>query len=386
MERILIIDDEKNIRESLAMILEDAGYSIQRAKDGDEALQMLSDVSLVLLDIRLPNKNGIEVLKEIVSVRKDLSVIMISGQGTLQLIDEALKIGAIDFIEKPLVKSKILTSVRNTLELKRLQEENKNLREENKNLWQMIEKKYEMKGKSASIEAISKKIFRGAPTDLCVLIKGEKGTGKELSARTIHQNSMRKGMPFTVINCDATHSDMIEKELFGCKEETGKLELTNGGTLLLEEIEKIPLNVQAKITNVIQEGKLQRIEGNEDIQVDVRVIGTTTKNPENEVKKKRLEPSFYHCLKEITLTVSPLRERKDDIHILVEHFLKELCEKQGKKVISKEALDLLVEYDYPENVSELKKIITLLVERTKGEMIMAPKVSSVIKEVTTHKL
>ena len=363
MNNILIIDDEAGIRSILKDVLQDENYNVLLAEDGYKGLDVLNTepVDLVILDVWLPNMGGIEVLKRIKEEYGDVEVVMISGHANINLAVKAVKMGAFDFLEKPLSLEKIITVVRNALELETLKKENKKLKN---NLF--IED--EMIGNHPSMQKIRDIIEQSAPTDARVLILGENGTGKELVARAIHLKSRRSQRPFVEVNCAAIPETLIESELFGHEKgaftsavsrRKGKFELADGGTLFLDEIADMSLNTQAKVLRAIQELKFERVGGEESISVDVRIIAATNKKIEEEIKEKRFREDLYFRLNVIPIYVPPLRERLEDIEPLVKYFMGKYKPPSlnKPKTISKEALEILKKYSWPGNIRELKNVI-----------------------------
>ncbi|MGA1874875.1 MAG: sigma-54-dependent transcriptional regulator [bacterium] len=374
--RILIVDDEPRIRSSLRGILMDEGYEIYMANDGLSALEKIQNEDppdLILADIWMPRMDGLELLREIRSLDLDIPVIMISGHGTIETAVKAIKMGAFDFIEKPLTLEKTVLLIKHAMDQQRLQVENRNLR-------MRIDKKYRIIGCSKAMDELLKQIQIAAPSNGRVLIYGENGTGKELIAREIHEKSKRRDKPFVGINCAAIPEDLIESELFGhekgaftgatCKKQ-GKFELADGGTLFLDEVGDMSQKTQAKLLRVLEEGSLHRVGGIEGIKVDVRLIAASNKNLKAEIERGNFREDLYYRLNVIPIEVPGLKERKEDIPLLVEHFLEEFCAENGKKLkrITPEALDLLHGYDWPGNVRELKNLIERLVIMVQGGAI-----------------
>jgi two-component system nitrogen regulation response regulator NtrX len=384
-ERILIVDDEKGILTSLSNILQDEQYATEVAEDGEGALRLLETdgFDLVLLDIWLPGIDGIETLKRIKELRSNVPVIMISGHGTIEMAVAATKLGAYDFIEKPLSLDKVILSVQHALRQKRLEDENRALRRK-------IEKSYEIVGTSAQIEELRRQIAVVAPTNARVLICGENGTGKELVARAIHRQSARGEAPFVEVNCAAIPDDLIENELFGhekgsytgaSSEKTGKFELANGGTIFLDEIGDMSLKTQSKVLRVLEEQAFQRIGGTDVRKIDVRVIAATNKDLEEEMKAGSFREDLYYRLNVVVFQVAPLRERPGDVPVLAEHCLRMFSQEYGKKCkrLTPEALAALVRYRWPGNVRELKNAIERAVIMVPGESI---KVSDLPPSIT----
>jgi two-component system nitrogen regulation response regulator NtrX len=385
-KQILVVDDEERIRQSLNGILKDEGYEVQEAKDGTQALKQLESdpPDLVLLDIWMPGMDGIEILERIKAQVSILPVIMISGHGNIELAVKAVKLGAYDFIEKPLSLEKVLLAVNNALLFSKLEQENQALRQE-------VERKYEIVGTSPEIIKLKEQIKIVAPTNGWVLINGENGTGKELVARGIHRLSLRAGKSFVEVNCAAIPEELIESELFGHEKgsftgalakKRGKFDLANEGTLFLDEIADMSLKTQAKILRILQEQKFERVGGTEMIYVDVRVVAATNRDLMEEIQKGKFREDLYYRLNVIPITVAPLRERKVDIPLLVDNFITTFClenNKEGKK-ISPEAMDLLVGYSWPGNVRELKNIVERMVIMTRGPVIEAQDVPNPVRE------
>lgn len=376
-KQILIVDDEERIRQSLSGVLGDEGYQISEAKEGNQALKQIENdpPDLVLLDIWMPGMDGIEVLERIKSLNPSLPVIMISGHANIELAVKATKLGAFDFIEKPLSLDKVLLTVNNALKVAKLEQENIALR-------QVVERKYEIVGNSPAILSLKEQMKMVAPTNGWVLITGENGTGKELVARGIHQMSLRADKPFVEVNCAAIPEELIESELFGHEKgaftgaltrKRGKFDLANEGTIFLDEIADMSLKTQAKILRILQEQRFERVGGTEMIFVDVRVIAATNRDLKEEIQKGRFREDLFYRLNVIPLHVPPLRERKSDIPLLVEHFLEEFCRENHKerKKITAEAMDLLISYSWPGNVRELKNIVERMVIMTRGAVIEA---------------
>jgi two-component system nitrogen regulation response regulator NtrX len=364
---ILIVDDEKSICQSLGSILTDEGYEVLTAASGEEALKIIKEElpSLVILDIWLPGIDGIETLKMIKSQYSQIRVIMISGHGTIETAVKATKLGAFDFFEKPLSMEKVILIVNHVFELINLEEENKLLK-------QKISQDYELTGNSAPILELKEMISIVAPTNAWILIMGENGTGKELVARSIHRLSKRAYKPFVEVNCAAIPEDLIESELFGhekgaftgaTEKKRGKFDLAHEGTIFLDEVADMSLKAQAKILRILQEKKFERVGGNTFIPADVRVLAATNKDLELEMEAGRFRQDLYYRLNVIPLRVPPLRERKEDIPVLTNWFLREFSLKECEegKTIADDALTKLIEHDWPGNVRELKNFIERLV-------------------------
>jgi len=375
---ILVIDDEARIRSSLAGILTDEGYKVSLAEDGEAALAKIQTdppPDLILSDIWMPGIDGLELLQKVRESNPDIPVIMISGHGTIETAVRAIKMGAFDFIEKPLSLEKTVLTVKHALDQRRLEAENKTLR-------MRINKKYEIIGQSKALNELRKQVQIAAPTNGRVLIYGENGTGKELIAHEIHEKSKRRDKPFIGVNCAAIPEDLIESELFGHEKgaftgasslRRGKFELADGGTLFLDEVGDMSLKTQAKLLRVLEEEAVQRVGGTESIKIDVRVIAASNKNLKEEIERGNFREDLYYRLSVIPIKVPSLRERKEDIPALVDHFLREFCAENGRKLkkITSEAMDLLSLYDWPGNVRELKNLIERLVIMVPGNIITA---------------
>ena len=372
---ILIVDDEPSILKSLSGLLSDEGFEIRTAANGYEALKIIDSESpdLVLLDIWMPGIDGIETLKEIKKNNPYIQVIIISGHGTIETAVKATKIGAFDLIEKPLSIDKVIVAINNALNFRRLEEENRYLRK--KTL-----EKHTITGKSPPVTALKKQIAVAAPTDAWILLTGENGTGKELVARTIHQMSPRADYPLIDVNCAAIPDELIESELFGhekgafsgaASKKIGKFELANKGTIFLDEIGDMSSKTQSKLLRVLQEQKFQRIGGSRILNVDVRVIASSNKDLKKEIEKGNFREDIYYRLNVIPIEVPPLRNRLEDVPLLVEIFLKECAiQHRGKgKTITSQALGLLSNYTWPGNVRELKNLIERLAIMVEKDVI-----------------
>jgi two-component system, NtrC family, nitrogen regulation response regulator NtrX len=374
-ETILIVDDEEGIRTSLAGILEDEGYRTIAAADGIEALTICARElpGLVLLDIWMPGIDGIETLKRLREQHASLNVIMMSGHGTIETAVRSTKLGAYDFIEKPLSLEKVVVTVENALAMNRLKEENASLRG-------LVVKNHEMIGRSPAMLQLREQIGMVAPTNASVLITGENGTGKELVARSVHFHSQRRDKPFIEINCAAIPEELIESELFGHErgaftgavaQKKGKFDLADGGTLFLDEIGDMSLKTQAKVLRILQEKKFERVGGTRTLEVDVRIVAATNKLLDEEIKNGAFREDLYYRLNVVPFKVPPLRERRDDIALLAGHFLDSYCRREGRELkrIMPDALEAMKHYDWPGNVRELKNIVERLVIMTPGGTI-----------------
>ncbi len=383
---ILVVDDEDSICKVLKGILADEGYEVLTAGTGEDALKMVDDElpDLVLLDIWLPGIDGLETLKHIKDKHSTIPVVMISGHGTIESAVKSTKLGAFDFIEKPLSLEKVVLTVEHALSMVRLEEENKLLKGK-------IEHDYELTGYSKLITELKEMIHIIAPTNAWILIMGENGTGKELVARSLHRLSKRSHMPFIEVNCAAIPEELIESELFGhekgsftgaTQKKRGKFDLANGGTLFLDEVADMSLKAQAKILRILQEKKFERVGGTRYIETDVRVLAATNKDLEKEMEEGRFRQDLYYRLHVIPLVVPPLRERKEDIPYLVEPFLKEFSQKEGTpiKEITDGAMNVFLEHDWPGNVRELKNIIERLVIMTLSDTIKEEDIPPLVKK------
>ncbi|MGO3689282.1 MAG: sigma-54-dependent transcriptional regulator [Psychroflexus halocasei] len=368
MAKILIAEDEASIRRVLKNILteEDSKFEIFEAKDGQEAIKIIESEKLdtVLCDIKMPKKDGVEVLSYVRDQEIDLPMIMISGHGDIETAVETMKMGAFDYISKPPDLNRLLNTIRIALSHNDLHQENKKLRKK-------VSKKFKMVGESEDIDQIKTIIAKVAPTDARVLITGQNGTGKELVANWLHEQSDRSKKPFIEVNCAAIPSELIESELFGHvkgaftsanKDRAGKFEAADGGTLFLDEIGDMSLKAQAKVLRALQENKIQRVGSDKDIKVDVRVIAATNKDLKTEIKQSLFREDLYHRLAVILINVPALKDRKSDIPLLVNYFLESIAKQQGvkTKAISGKALDILIAHDWPGNIRELRNVIERL--------------------------
>jgi len=383
---ILIVDDEESICQSLDGVLSDDGHEVLTAASGEEALKIVEDElpSLILLDIWLPGLDGVEILKAIKAKHPQIRVVMMSGHGTIETAVKATKLGAFDFIEKPLSLDKVLLIVRHALDMASLEEENILLK-------QKVAHKYELTGQSEPIMELKETIDLVAPTNAWILIMGENGTGKELVARSIHKQSKRAHKPFIEVNCAAIPEELIESELFGhekgaftgaTEKKRGKFDLAHEGTLFLDEVADMSLKAQAKILRILQEKKYERVGGTSVIATDVRVLAATNKDLEKEMEAGRFRQDLFYRLNVIPLRVPPLRERKEDIPLLVKCFLKDFALKEGEveKTITNDALAMLIKHDWPGNVRELKNIAERLVIMTAGNIIDENDIPPFVKE------
>lgn len=367
MANILIIDDEKSIRNTLKEILEYEGHKVDEAPDGQAGIEKLEnlDFDVVLCDIKMPKMDGMEVLVKAAEVAPDTPFIMISGHGTIETAVEATKKGAYDFLQKPPDLNRLLITIRNAVDKSKLVVETKILKRK-------VTKTREIIGDSPAIQSILETIEKVAPTEARVLITGENGTGKELVARWIHEKSNRAASPLIEVNCAAIPSELIESELFGhekgsftsaVKQRIGKFEQANGGTLFLDEIGDMSLSAQAKVLRALQEGKITRVGGDKEIDVNVRVIAATNKDLLKEIDLGNFRLDLYHRLSVILIHVPTLNERVDDIPLLAEKFLKEICEDNGfpKKMFTQQALETLKNIEWTGNIRELRNVVERLV-------------------------
>lgn len=367
MPKILIIDDERFIRASLKEILEYEKFEVFEAQDGEEGLQKIKeeDFDVVLCDVKMPKMDGIEVLDQAKALEKSPQFIMISAHGSIETAVEATKKGAFDFIPKPPDLNRLLLTVRNALE-------KKNLVTETKVLKKKLSKKLDMVGESPAIARVKDTIEKVAPTDARVLITGPNGTGKELVAHWIHQKSNRASEAFVAVNCAAIPSELIESELFGHekgaftsahKQRSGKFEQAQAGTLFLDEIGDMSLSAQSKVLRALQENLINRVGSDKDIKVDVRVLAATNKDLKKEIEAGRFREDLYHRLSVILIQVPALKDRKEDIPLLVNKFLEDIAQENGdaKKGISKEAIQKLQEFPWTGNIRELRNVVERLV-------------------------
>ena len=367
MSNILIIDDEKAIRKTLSEILSYEGYKIDEAGDGEEGFRKFreKEYDVILCDIKMPKMDGIEFLEKAKELNPDLPIIMISGHGTIETAVEAVKKGAYDYISKPPDLNRLLITIRNAMDKTSLVAETKVLKRKVSRVQDMI-------GESTPIHKIRETIEKVAPTDARILITGENGVGKELVARWVHEKSNRAAGPLIEVNCAAIPGELIESELFGhekgsftsaVKQRIGKFEQANSGTLFLDEIGDMSPNAQAKVLRALQEGKITRVGGDKDINVDVRVIAATNKDLLKEVDEKNFRLDLYHRLSVIIIHVPSLNERRDDIPLLIDKFLLDICNEYGiaRKAIDEEAIRALQEYNWTGNIRELRNVVERLI-------------------------
>ena len=367
MAKILVIDDEKSIRNSLREILEYEKHEVQDAPDGQAGLKKAESekFDIILCDVTMPGMDGIEFLEKVVDIQPEVPVIMISGHGTIETAVEAIKKGAYDFVSKPFDLNRILITVRNALDRSSLATETKQLRKK-------VSAKSCMIGESAPMQKIREMINRVAPTDARVLITGENGTGKELVARMLHEKSTRSASPLIEVNCAAIPSELIESELFGhekgaftsaIKQRIGKFEQAHHGTLFLDEIGDMSLSAQAKVLRALQENKITRVGGEKEIPVNVRILAATNKDLKKEIEKGNFREDLYHRLSVILIHVPSLNEREDDIPLIADHFLQQICDeyKVPVKYFGKEAYENLKKIRWTGNVRELRNVVERLV-------------------------
>lgn len=381
MAKILVIDDEKSIRDTLKEILEYEDHKVDLAEDGETGLELFKNnkYDTVLLDIKMPKKDGIEVLAEIFGIATDVPVIMISGHGNIDTAVESIKKGAYDFIEKPLDLNRLLVTIRNAMDKTSLIKETKTLKRQ-------VTKTFDIVGESKPIVQVKEMIEKVAPTDARVLITGPNGSGKELVARWLHEKSERAEAPFVEVNCAAIPSELIESELFGHekgaftsahKQRKGKFEQAHTGTIFLDEIGDMSLNAQAKVLKALEEKKVSRVGSDKDIHVDVRIIAATNKNLKEEIEKNNFREDLYHRLSVILINVPSLNDRKDDIPLLAEHFNELICADYGvpKKDIKDDALEELKKINWTGNIREfrnvLERLIILCEKEIKGKDVTA---------------
>jgi DNA-binding NtrC family response regulator len=377
-QTILIVDDESSQRQILAGFLKQKGYGILEAASADKAIELVrkSIIDVILTDYKMPDKNGLELLKEVRRINPETAVVMVTAFGTIEDAVRAMKEGAYDYLTKPIDLDELDLLVKRIIERQQLISENRLLKEQ-------LKDKYSFTGviaDSKEMEEVLSLAARAADSKASVLVQGESGTGKELVARTIHFTSPRKVKPFIAVNCAALNENLIESELFGHekgaftgadKQRAGRFEAANSGTLFLDEIGDLPLSTQVKLLRVLQEEKFERVGASESISVDVRIISATNKNLQNLVDEGKFREDLFYRLNVITISIPPLRKRRDDILSLIDFYLKRFnSELKGKKKsFSKEALDMMLKYDYPGNVRELENIVHRAVVLSRGTLI-----------------
>lgn len=369
MSRILVIEDEAAIRRVLIKILseENDSYQVEEAEDGLVGIEMIKkdDYDLVLCDIKMPKMDGIEVLEAVAKIKPELPFVMISGHGDLDTAVQSMRLGAFDYISKPPDLNRLLNTVRNALDRKELVVENKRLKRK-------VSKNYEMIGESQEIYQIKEMIEKVAPTDARVLVTGPNGTGKELVAHWLHQQSHRAKGPMIEVNCAAIPSELIESELFGHvkgaftsanKDRAGKFEAANGGTIFLDEVGDMSLSAQAKVLRALQESRVQRVGSDKDIKVDVRVVAATNKDLKKEIADGKFREDLYHRLAVILIKVPALNDRREDIPLLINYFTAKIASEQGnaQKSFSDKAVKLLQNYDWTGNIRELRNVVERLI-------------------------
>ncbi len=363
---ILVIDDEKNIREGLKMALEDEGYCVLEAEDGRRGLEMslYEDVDLIITDLRLPHVSGEEILKKVVREQPSIPVIVLTGHGSVESAVEAMRVGAYDFLTKPLDLDRLFRLIKRALERRRLTLQKKDLEsqlEYNTSLNNII-------GKSAAINKVFNEVKKVAPTKASVLITGESGVGKELIANAIHNMSERRGQPFVKVHCAALAESLLESELFGhekgaftgaIERKKGRFELANNGSIFLDEIGEINQNIQIKLLRVLQEKEIERVGGGTPISVDVRLIAATNKVLEDEIKAGRFREDLYYRLNVVHIFIPPLRERREDIPLLASHFIKEIAKENGREIsgVEERARSAIYNYSWPGNIREMRNCI-----------------------------
>src|SRR5881394_2427004 len=383
--RILVIDDEAAIRDSLRMTLEYEGYEFLGAATGQEGLALAEreGPDLILLDVKMPGMDGLEVLDRLRAMNEALPVVVISGHGTISTAVEATKKGAFDFIEKPFASERVLVSLRNALDQGRLRDENRSLKK-------AVEVRHQMIGDSSALKQVMASVARAAPTNATVLIQGESGVGKELVARTIHRNSLRARERFVQVNCAAIPEELIESELFGhekgsftgaTEKQMGKFEQADRGTIFLDEVGDMSAKTQAKVLRVLQEGEVERLGSAKTATVDVRVIAATNKNLEEEIEKGNFREDLYFRLAVIPIHVPPLRDRPEDIPTLVRHYMDYFSRENNvrPKRITQAALDVLQKARWKGNVRELKNTVERLLIMTPGDGIDVPDLRDIVR-------
>ena len=381
---ILVVDDEKNILSSLKSALSLEDFEVVLAGSGELALKRLEEeaVDLVLLDVKMPGIDGIETLKQIKKQLPSLPVVMMSGHGTIQTALDAIRLGAVDFVEKPLSTERLVLTISNTLQLETLQRENRDLRAD-------LDESLEIIGSSPALREVLEQVRVTAPAESRVLILGENGTGKELIARAIHSASPRTAFPFVKVNCAAVPAELIESELFGhvkgaftgaVAARKGKFELANGGTIFLDEVGDMKLEMQSKLLRVLQEGEFERVGGEKTISVDTRVISATNRDLDKMVAAEEFRQDLYYRLAVIPITVPPLRERLEDIPELARHFAARTCARNNRPQVgfSDEGIEALTTHSWPGNIRELQNVVERLVILSRGEEIGPGAVASAL--------
>ncbi|MFQ5579642.1 MAG: sigma-54-dependent transcriptional regulator [Nitrospiria bacterium] len=383
--RILIVEDDHAVRAVLVTLLKEVGYEIKAVSDGPQAVKLAKETvfNLYLIDLRLPSMSGIEVLQEIRKINSQAICVVLTAYATIELSVKAMKAGAFDFISKPFQVDVVLSLVKNALEFGRLKNENYRLQ-------QLVRDKYRYKnmaGNSLAMQKVYDRIERVADSDSTALIQGESGTGKEIVAKTIHFNSARKNKPLIPINCGAIPEALLESELFGHEKgaftgattsRTGRFELAHGGTIFFDEVGEMPIGLQVKLLRVLQEREFERVGGTKSIQVDVRIIAATNQDLEEEVREKRFREDLFYRLNVIPINIPPLRERKEDLPLLIDHFLRKFNERKKYQVdgISPEAQKILMDYRWPGNIRELENLIERMIVLKNGGMITSEDIPS----------
>ena len=374
---ILIVDDEESILTSLSSILRDEGYDVAVVKNGLEALRVytMDPPDLMLLDIWMPEMDGMETLRRVREVAPTAQIMMMSGHGSIETAVKAIKLGAYDYIEKPLSLENVTLRVKHALDQHRLEQENRTLRT-------TVQRKFELVGQAPAMQQLRQLIETAGPTNSRVLIGGENGTGKELVARAIHQHSARAGRTFVAVNCAAIPETLIESELFGHEKgsftgatsmKRGQFEQADGGTLFLDEIADMSLNTQAKVLRALQEQQFTRVGGTKLLKVDVRVLAASNKDLIKEIEKGMFREDLFYRLNVVPIIVPPLRERREDVSLLIRHFMKVHAEEQGLRMkdISPDAMIVFQQYDWPGNIRELRNLIERLMIMVPGPVIEA---------------
>ncbi len=391
-EKILIVDDDRRLSEILANVLDYEGYDCDTSNDGEETISKFKKKTfdLVLLDLKLPDMSGMDILSKIKKLKPSVQIVMISGQGSIQTAVEATKKGAYDFLEKPLDTERVLVTIKNALEKGRLEREKALLLESEK-------RRYAMVGKSKAMEEINEFVEKAASTTSKVLIEGENGTGKELVARAIHHSSSRAGERFLAVNCAAIPDSLIESELFGHKkgaftnafeDKIGKFQAADGGTLFLDEIGDMSLFTQSKVLRALEEGTIEMIGDDKSIKIDVRIIAATNKDLQKEIDSGKFRKDLYFRLNVLNIKIPPLRDRKEDIPLLIEHFINQYSHEHGvpPKRLTEEGIQLLQNYSWPGNIRELKNLAEELMVIVEEEEINPKMVASVLRKSSNLRL